>query len=190
MASIRTTSALAAAAGLGHYPVDLVKERELGERVDGPQQGGRVERSRRDDRMSRLLSRFGVYPRAILFTGTVLALITAAGTFWNIHERNAQLTEDLHKRIVEMAQRQAVSVSSALWDLNRESAAIILEGLAQDPDFVSARVLDEHGRTFVEVGTGDLSDEELITSQADIVVDTAGARRTICSSRGRRSIAR
>ncbi len=125
------------------------------------------------------LAKLGIYSRALILIGSVLAVITALVSVLDVHTKRQQLSEELEARLVALANRQAVSVSNSLWDLNRDSVRMILQGLAQDPDFVSATVTDENGEVFVGIGAGDTFNRPVVSTTANIILDDKDDRRII-----------
>lgn len=93
-----------------------------------------------------------IYARAILLIGTCLAVITAIINYLTFEHDRAERFHDLHARLLRLAHQQAVSVSGPLWNLNKESARLVLQGVTLEPDFMFAAVLGEKGRDFVQIG--------------------------------------
>src|SRR5262249_20872196 len=82
-------------------------------------------------------------------------------------------------RLTQSAAQAAVSVSSSVWDLNRDTTRTILRGLMGDPDFFSAQVVDEKGRIFVQVGETPVAQDDIESRQADISFVGDGAPKKI-----------
>jgi PAS domain S-box-containing protein len=123
--------------------------------------------------------RFSIYSRAMMLIGASLALITFFVTFLSIQNDQMHRTGDLRQRLAAQTEQQALSVSKALWDLNREGMATILKGVAIDPDFVFATVLDENGRAFLHIGADNLGSRAIERAEASIILDDNGRRRSI-----------
>jgi PAS domain S-box-containing protein len=110
----------------------------------------------------------------MLWIGTSLAMVTVISVLVAVHERQNALTEELLDRLKEVTAQQAVAVSDLLWKLDREGAEIVLKGIAQDPDFLAVRLLDDKGRLFVGLGASavqtplaEMSEHSVLLKQAD-----------------------
>ncbi len=125
------------------------------------------------------LARHSIYTRSMIAVGLVLVVITLIVAGLGAVSEWRRLDDQLHDRVRAMAARQAVAVSSATWDLNREEARLILSALTLDPDLIAAWVTDEKGRPFVQIGTPTAVQEEDVTASAAMLHDDAGKERTI-----------
>lgn len=120
-----------------------------------------------------------VYSRAMLLIGASLSLITVVMTFRTIQDDHAVLIQELRNRLATQAEQQAAAVAGALWNLNRDSTRLILQGLTRDPDFVSVIVVDEVGRTFAQVGADDFSGRPVERNAASIVFGENGQKKVL-----------
>lgn len=120
-----------------------------------------------------------IYGRAVILIGASLTLVTILLTYATVRQQSAALTHDLRSRVATLAEQQAVSVSDALWNLNREAVEVVLRGVARDPDFLAATVHDEKSRVFAHVGAPDLSAHRIESRRASIYFEDNGDRKTI-----------
>jgi PAS domain S-box-containing protein len=115
-----------------------------------------------------------IYTRGMILIGASLVLITIVLTYVTVHEQQNILTQDLKLRVIQSDRQLAVSVASGLWTLNRATTEIVLQGVARDPDFLAATVLDDKGRVFARVGADDVRDRPIEESKAPIVWEEDG----------------
>ncbi|MDJ0608156.1 MAG: ATP-binding protein [Kiloniellales bacterium] len=135
----------------------------------------------KQDRGSVFRPRLRIYARAMIFIGTVLTAITAAVTWVKISEERRQLTEALYSRLADLSTGQALALSNSVWDLNRDNAKTIMQGLAQHPDFVAATVTDEKSRVFVALRAKDAMRLPVVSQTTDIVLKEQSSTKTIGS---------
>lgn len=120
-----------------------------------------------------------VYGRAMVFVGASLTLMTILLTYVTARQQSDALTEDLQRRGATLTEQQAVAVSGALWNLNREAVETVLSGIARDPDFLAAIVRDEKGRIFARIGAPDPDTRRSKESRASIYFEENGGRKAI-----------
>src|ERR1700730_3542155 len=112
-----------------------------------------------------------IYSRAMILIGASLALITVIATVFIIHQDRVASARELRKRLDKLTEQQAISISRSLWNLNRDSTQLVLQGVARDPDFLSATVLDERGKVFVHFGNGYFGSSSTERRDAPIIIE-------------------
>ncbi|MDX1485218.1 MAG: response regulator [Alphaproteobacteria bacterium] len=126
-----------------------------------------------------MVLRLGLYGRALLLIGFVLAAITIVVTYQTITLERRDLTRQLEARAKELTSSQVVALSGAVWELNRDNVRLILEGLAQDPDFVAGEVTDEKGRTFAELRRRRVEPAAALRKSVDLYLERPSGPRKI-----------
>jgi len=121
------------------------------------------------------------YLRAMMVVGASFALITIVATFFTIQLDGIVSTRELRDRLVKLAEQQAISVSSSLWHLNRDGTRTVLQGVALHPDVLAVTVFDNQGKSFVQIGPEEFSTRSVERSQAPIVLEENGQKRSIGS---------
>jgi PAS domain S-box-containing protein len=120
-----------------------------------------------------------IYSRAMILIGASLALITVIATVFIIHQDRVASARELRERLDKLTEQQAISISRSLWNLNRDSTQLVLQGVARDPDFLSATVLDERGKIFVHFGNEDFGSPSTERSDSPIVIAENGKKQRI-----------
>jgi PAS domain S-box-containing protein len=120
-----------------------------------------------------------IYSRAMILIGASLALITVIATVFIIHQDRVASARELRKRLDKLTEQQAISISRSLWNLNRDSTQLVLQGVARDPDFLSATVLDERGKVFVHFGNGYFGSSSTERRDAPIIIEENGKKQRI-----------
>jgi len=89
--------------------------------------------------------------KLLLIVGAVTLLTQTAQSVYGVREEAHRLQDELIARAQAAARQGARSLATAVWELNRDQARQILNGLALDQDFHAAVVTDENGAEFVRV---------------------------------------
>jgi methyl-accepting chemotaxis protein len=109
-----------------------------------------------------------IAPIAALMVVMVLAGVTALAVVNNDDARRA--LEDRAKVTTEI---MAGGLVAALWDVDKDAAAIQLHGLASDPDYLTSQILDAKGKLFARDGTP-ATDPDTLVRKSDIVRHDGG----------------
>jgi len=120
-----------------------------------------------------------LYGRAILWIAASLALVTFGFTWLSIVEKGRLLNEDLRNQVRRAAEQQAVAVSGSLWNLNRTATAVVLQGIARDPNFLAVVVLDGVGNVFAEIGATRVGNVPSEVATSPIMIEDDGRPREI-----------
>ena len=120
-----------------------------------------------------------LYWRAMAWIGASLVLVTVISVLVSAHERRNAFAEELRGRLDKAAAQQAAAVSDLLEKQDRGGAETALRGIAYDPDFLAARLLDGQGRPFAGVGAGDVVIPMAEKSERPVVVKDGDTERRI-----------
>jgi PAS domain S-box-containing protein len=90
--------------------------------------------------------------RLLLILGLAIALAAVGKATVKSASDAEQIDHDLRTRAEAIAQQGAKSLTTAVWELNRDQALQILGGLALNPDFQFATVVDPVEQVFVQLG--------------------------------------
>jgi len=95
--------------------------------------------------------RLSLRQRALLLMSVSIAVVIAGSTYLSADRLSAVLGDSLRERATQVASIQADSLALPLWELNRDAADAMLEGLKADASFLGATVLDDRGNVFAEI---------------------------------------
>jgi PAS domain S-box-containing protein len=109
----------------------------------------------RGARVHRVTASLSFRARLLLIVGAVTLLTQAVQSVLGIREEAHRLQDALVARAEAATRQAALSLATAVWELNRDQARQILFGLALDADFHSAVVSDKNGVEFVRVDARD-----------------------------------
>jgi PAS domain S-box-containing protein len=109
--------------------------------------------------------------KLLLIIGAVTVITQTIQSTVEIGSEARRMQEALHARVEAATRQGALSLATAVWELNRDGARQILNGLALDPDFQSAAVTDQKGAEFVRVSRPQAGAGEGLSATAEIVFD-------------------
>ncbi|MDX1428799.1 MAG: response regulator, partial [Rhodothermales bacterium] len=87
--------------------------------------------------------------------------------------------ENLHQNLDELVARQSAVLANPLWNIDDVQIGLTLAAIVIDPDILGARVHDEAGFTFDEIGLMDSEEEGKIVASRDIIFKEGGETKRI-----------
>jgi len=102
-------------------------------------------------------------------------------TLFGIFEYNTYrlAMDNLERNLNELAATQSAVLTNPLWNLDDTQINLTLAAMAIDPDVVGARVLDETGEVFDEIGNTEAVDEGKLIAEREIVFDEGSEKKVI-----------
>lgn len=117
--------------------------------------------------------------KLLLIIGIAMAVAATGRAIVDIASDGRRTEGELISQAAAAARQGAKSVTTAVWELNRDQAVQILDGLALNPDLRTAVVTDQVGRVFARVGRKDDDSNPAISATADIIHEKAGEPRRL-----------
>ncbi len=111
-----------------------------------------------------------IQARSILLICSVLTVVTAAMTGWNIYQQRQLFDNEIESRLDQLTRLQASSLVESVWNLNTDSATQNLESLLRDRDFFSAEILMPNGSWFASAKRPGDQGVRTVTRTADISI--------------------
>ena len=121
--------------------------------------------------------------RAKLLLIIGLAIVTTQAVLVGVEVSSIErrVDRELKSEVEASARQGARSLVTAVWELNRDQAVQILDGLALNPNFVSAFVTDQAGNVFTRIGISDTPSNSVFSATASIVLTNPGGPKSIGS---------
>ncbi len=91
--------------------------------------------------------------RALASLAVVLIILATGEALWSVRTDWQKEQVNLEARAKWVAALEAKALVNAVWNMNASEADQLLQGLADDPDFVWARVIETNGSVIAELGT-------------------------------------
>lgn len=120
-----------------------------------------------------------LYTRTLALVGAILAVLLVGILAWFVHYERAHQHELLQVQLARVTNLQAVTVAGSMWNLNRESTQIILNGLEQHPNFHGAKLFTSTGKLFAETGNPDMSVASIIVQRQSVAMANGEVMREI-----------
>jgi len=122
-------------------------------------QGGGMHVRRRPARRTSLKT------QSLVRLGFLLLVIFSIATFIEARVAQRERSHLVETRGRLVAELQATALATPIWDLDDRQVKVLLGALQQDPDFSSARILDNAGRVLASLsGAAAADDDFVITS--------------------------
>ncbi len=122
-----------------------------------------------NNRRRHLFTQLSLEQRTMLVVILVLAAIIGTAIYFQLHYTQQQRTYELARRGDLTAKIQASELESAVWNMEAAQIDLMLKGLAVDPDFMGARVIDPKGK--IQQAQGDFITDNAVNTSAPIVHD-------------------
>ena len=116
-----------------------------------------------------LLAKLSLSARLLIPLLAVVGLLVGGYAMWSLRSFEHQLETEFQKRITFAERMASPPLKKALWDLFADGADEVLSGLSSLDGFVYGIVLDANGEEFATIGTNDLAETALDTTEVSLV---------------------